>query len=104
MKTRERKKKRMLKRAIVSLCAVLLIFTLIYYVIGTLKKFAVENVAKSAESELVQTNNSINGSKHNTDDNANQSGAKESEIEKQQKVKIKTSSIIRNKKKCKSTK
>lgn len=98
MKSRERKKKRMLKRAIVCLCAVLLIFTLIYYDIGTLKEFAVENIAKSAESEQVQIKISKNGSKLNTDDNANQTGAKKSEIEKQDRPKGKSQKDLNHQK------
>ncbi|GGI12627.1 polysaccharide deacetylase family protein [Gottfriedia solisilvae] len=66
MKSRKRKKKRMIKRAIVSLCAVFLIFSLIYYLIGKLKEFAVENVAKSAVSEQVQIKTSKNSVKQST--------------------------------------
>ncbi|WP_088040610.1 polysaccharide deacetylase family protein [Bacillus sp. EAC] len=70
MKSRKRKKKRVLKRAFLSLCAVFLLLSLIYYLIGKLKGFAVENVAKSAESEQVQIKTSKNRAKHNTAGNA----------------------------------
>ncbi|MEH6939269.1 polysaccharide deacetylase family protein [Bacillus sp. JJ664] len=88
MKSRKRKKKKMIKRAIVSLSAFLLIFSLIYHLIGKLKEFAVENVAKSAESEQVQIKTSNNSAKHNTEGNAKQSTAKKSEVGKQNKPKV----------------
>lgn len=68
----------MLKRAILSLCAVLLLF-LIYHLVGKLKGFAVENVAKSAESEQVQIKTSTNSDKQLT--------AKKSEVGKLNKPK-----------------
>ncbi|WP_235821828.1 polysaccharide deacetylase family protein [Gottfriedia acidiceleris] len=68
----------MLKKAILSLCAVLLLF-FIYHLVGKFKGFAVENVAKSAESEQVQIKTSTNSVKQST--------AKKSEVGKLNKPK-----------------
>ncbi|KQL36257.1 hypothetical protein AN960_16695 [Bacillus sp. FJAT-25509] len=82
MKSCKRKKKWMLMSIILSLCAVLLIFLSFYHLVGKLKRFAVENVAKSAESDQVQLKTSKNSDKQNTDDHAKQSTAKKSEAGK----------------------
>jgi len=87
MKYRKRMKRRLLKRAIVSLCAILLILSLIYSIIGKLKEFTVENVAKSAESEQVQIKANQSNVKQITDDHAKQLKAKKSEVEKRIKSK-----------------
>jgi len=72
----------MIKRAILSLCAVFVIFSLIYFVIDKLKEFAVENVAKGAKSERLQINANKSSVKQNTNDYVKQSIAKKSEVEK----------------------
>lgn len=71
MKAHKRMKKKVIKKAIVSLCMALLAFSLIYSFNGKLKEFAVENVAKSAESDQEQIKNFKKSVKHNTEGNAN---------------------------------
>jgi len=78
----------MLKRAFLSLCAVYLIFSHIYFLIGKLKEFAFENVAKSAENEQVQIKTSRKSAKQkSSDDHAIQSTCKKSEVGKLDKPK-----------------
>lgn len=82
MKSRKRMKKRILERVILNLCVVFLLISVIYYFIGKLKEFEVENVAKGIVNEQVQEKNSKNVVKQNTNDNTTQSRPKDSEIEK----------------------
>lgn len=82
MKSRKRMKIRILERAFLNLCVVLLIISVTYYFIGKLKEIEVENVAKGIINEQVQEKKSKNGVKQNTNDNTAQSSPKESEIEK----------------------
>lgn len=80
MKSRNRLKKRILKRAILTMCMFFLLFSLIYYFIGKLNELEIENVAKGAENEQIQK--SKKGTKHNTNGNAKQSGDTKPAIKK----------------------
>ncbi len=64
-----------------NLCAFLLIVLVIYYFIGKLKDFEVENVVEGAGNEKVLVNSSKYGAEHITVDDATQSSAKKSEME-----------------------